>query len=105
MKKFIPILVLSVFTLGAFSSASIAARFYDSAVDTAQIEMQKQKINLNTATADQLEALPGVGKHKAAAIIEYRQKNGKFKSVQDLAEVKGIGSKMLEKLNGQVVVN
>ena len=103
MKKLIPILVLSFFTLGAFSTASVAARFYDAASDTAQVKMQM--VNLNTATADQLETLPGVGKQKAAAIVEYRQTHGNFESVEDLAQVKGIGAKMLEKLNGQLVVN
>jgi competence protein ComEA len=103
MKKFISILILSAFSLGTFSSASVAARMFDPAAETSQIKMQK--VNLNTATADQLVTLPGVGKKKAAAIIEYRQKNGKFKSIQDLAEVKGIGAKMIEKLNSRLAVN
>jgi competence protein ComEA len=59
-------------------------------------------INLNTASLAQLASLPGVGKKKAAAIMEYRTKNGKFKSVDDLVKVKGIGKKMLQKLKGQV---
>jgi competence protein ComEA len=46
--------------------------------------------------------LPGVGKKKAAAIIEYRTKNGKFKSVNDLVNVKGVGKKMLAKLKDQI---
>lgn len=102
MKKFIPILILSVFSLGAFSSTSFAESAKKTA-DTAQMRMQK--VNLNTATADQLVTLPGVGKKKAAAIIEFRQKHGKFKSIQDLTEVKGIGTKMVEKLKGRLVVS
>lgn len=46
------------------------------------------KVNLNTATAEQLTALPGVGEKLAARIVEYRQKAGSFKSVQDLMNVK-----------------
>src|SRR3989344_3368851 len=55
------------------------------------------KIKLSTATQSQLEELPGIGPSKAAAIIEYRIKNG-FKSVNDLDKVKGIGPATLEKL-------
>lgn len=56
------------------------------------------KVNLNAATAQQLEELPGVGPKLAARIVEYRQKSGAFKSVQDLMNVKGIGEKNFEKL-------
>jgi len=56
------------------------------------------KINLNAASAQQLEELPGVGPKLAARIVEYRQKSGAFKSVQDLMNVKGIGEKNFEKL-------
>ncbi|MET0553303.1 MAG: helix-hairpin-helix domain-containing protein [Vicinamibacteria bacterium] len=56
------------------------------------------KINLNTATADQLTAVPGIGVKLAARIVEHRQKNGSFKSVQELMNVKGVGEKSLGKL-------
>jgi competence protein ComEA len=56
------------------------------------------KINLNTATADQLTAVPGIGEKLAARIVEHRQKNGAFKSVQELMNVKGVGEKSLGKL-------
>lgn len=56
------------------------------------------KININTATADELSAhLKGVGKAKAAAIIEWRETNGAFSSLEDLDEVKGIGPALIEK--------
>lgn len=56
------------------------------------------KINLNTATAEQLTAVPGIGEKLAARIVEHRQKNGSFKSVQELMNVKGVGEKSLGKL-------
>ena len=62
-------------------------------------------INLNTATAAELASLKGIGPAKAQAIVEHRDKNGQFKSVDDLKLVHGIGDKMLEQLRPQVVVS
>jgi len=56
------------------------------------------KVNINTANATQLSALPGIGEKLAARIVEYRQKAGGFKSVQELMNVKGIGERNLAKL-------
>ncbi len=61
-------------------------------------------INLNTATEQQLDTLPGVGPVTAAAIVAWRQANGKFTSVDQLAEVDGIGPARLEKLRPLVRV-
>jgi competence protein ComEA len=56
------------------------------------------KVNLNTASAQQLAELPGVGEKLAARIVEYRQKAGGFKSVQELMNVKGIAEKNLGRI-------
>ncbi len=56
-----------------------------------------EKINLNMATAAQLQQLSGVGQKKAEAIIEYRNRHGKFKRIEDLQLVKGIGPALLAK--------
>ena len=61
-------------------------------------------LNINSATADALEALPGIGAKTAALIVEYRQKNGPFKKVEDLMNIRGIGEKNFLKLRSQVTV-
>ncbi|HHU91760.1 MAG TPA: ComEA family DNA-binding protein [Halanaerobiaceae bacterium] len=62
------------------------------------------KININTADATELQKLSGIGPGKAKSIIDYRTKNGPFKSVDDLLQVSGIGEKTLEKIRDEIVV-
>jgi len=62
------------------------------------------KININTATAAQLQMVKGIGPKTAAAIIAYRNKHGDFKEVDDLDEVKGIGEKKLDKIEDDLTV-
>jgi len=62
------------------------------------------KVNINTASVEQLAALPGIGEKLAARIVEQRQKSGSFKSVQELMTVRGIGEKNLAKLEPQLTV-
>lgn len=61
-------------------------------------------VNLNTATAAELESLPGIGARVAQRIVEYRGKNGPFRRVEDLMNVQGIGEKSFLKLKPLVVV-
>jgi competence protein ComEA len=61
-------------------------------------------VDLNTATQSQLESLSGVGPKKAQAIIEYRKKNGAFKSVDDLDKVPGFGKKTVNNLKKDITV-
>ena len=62
------------------------------------------QININTASAEQLTALNGIGDAKAAAIVEYRKSNGPFKSVDQLVDVKGIGLKLVEKNRDMITI-
>lgn len=62
------------------------------------------KINLNTASLAELDTLSGIGKVKAQAIIDYREANGPFQTVDQLVKVKGIGPKTLEKLRDKITV-
>ena len=63
-----------------------------------------QKININTASADELMDLKGIGEKKATAIIEFRETNGHFKQPEDLIKVPGIGPKTLEANKNKIVV-
>lgn len=62
------------------------------------------KININTATKEELMTLKNVGESKALAIIEYRNKNGLFKTIDDLKNVSGIGDKLFESLKENITV-
>ncbi|KEZ88640.1 hypothetical protein IO99_00185 [Clostridium sulfidigenes] len=62
----------------------------------------KGKININKATVDELMTIPGIGQVKAQSIVDYRNENGKFNSVDELTNITGIGVKTLEKLRDKV---
>ncbi|MGL4740467.1 MAG: helix-hairpin-helix domain-containing protein [Sarcina sp.] len=62
------------------------------------------KVNINTATLDDLKKLNGIGESKAKAIIEYRESIGKFKSIEDIKGVSGIGDKTFEKIKDGMTI-
>lgn len=71
---------------------------------TTKKEASVGSVNINSASETELVALPGIGPSKAKAIAEYRQKQGGFKSIDDLQQVKGIGPATLEKLRAHVTL-
>lgn len=82
-------LVLAVASLGSLPSA---------------VGAEGGMVNVNTASAAELQTLPGIGEAKARAIVEERQRRGGFERVEDLLEVRGIGEVALEKLRPHVTV-
>gem|GEM_PF-2572817 len=67
-------------------------------------QQRELRLELNTATLEQLDALPGIGASKAKAIVAYRAEAGSFRSVDELIHVKGIGEKLLAKIRPYVYV-
>jgi len=61
-------------------------------------------ININTASAEELTSVKGIGEKTAQAIVEYRQKNGSFNTIEDIKKVKGIGDKKFEAIKDGICV-
>jgi len=82
-------------------SMQIGSNMSDGSSDT---DIIMEKININTAGIEELKKIPNVGEVIALRIIEYREKVGKFDSVEQLLEIKGIGEKTLSKIRGVVTI-
>lgn len=63
-----------------------------------------KKVNINTATQEELDALPGIGPSIASKIIDYREQNGKFNSIEEIKEVSGIGEAKYEKIKDSITI-
>jgi len=63
-----------------------------------------EKITLNTATAEQLQSIPGIGPSTAKSILDYRAKVGKFNKIEEIINVKGIGEKKFQKIKDRLTV-
>ena len=91
------VLFLALSTPAASTPAVTAAQ-------EARASAPAQVVNINTATAAQLEALPGIGPSMAQRIVSHREKNGPFKKLEDLMNIQGIGEKSFLKLRPMLTV-
>lgn len=89
--------VARALALALLASCSLALTAFSAPTDEAAAKLTGV-VNLNTATADELQLLPGIGAARAQAVIGLRKQRGGFKSVDELKDVKGIGDSALEKL-------
>ena len=96
MKKFIVLITLLLTPL-AFSGTVFSA-----VPATGLTQKAETAININTATAKELTALPGIGQKTAENIVSFRQEHGAYQSAQDLLKVKGIGKKTLKKVENLI---
>ncbi|HJQ97000.1 MAG TPA: helix-hairpin-helix domain-containing protein [Candidatus Polarisedimenticolaceae bacterium] len=99
-RRIAPALVLSA----ALAAVSLTAQpIVPPAAAAASAEAKP--VDLNAAGSDELEAVPGIGKSLASKIVAFREKNGAFKTVDDLLKVQGVGEKSLEKLRPYLTVS
>lgn len=70
----------------------------------ATTDEETDKINLNTASAEELDALPNIGPARAADVVAYREENGGFKTIEEIKNIKGIGDKYFEDMKDLITV-
>lgn len=74
-------------------------------IEKNNLEIQKNnKISINTATIEELQTLPGIGKSKAEEIIKYRKDIGEFKTIEEITKVSGIGENTFEKIKDNITI-
>ncbi|PRT71177.1 competence protein CelA [Streptococcus anginosus] len=98
--------VVYVATMGENAASVSSNTGQSSTLGTSEVASQKgNKVNLNTADLSELQTISGIGQKRAQDILDYREANGKFNSVDDLKNVSGVGAKTLEKLKEYVTVD
>lgn len=70
----------------------------------AQTEMIQAPVNINSATAEELQSVRGIGPALAERIVQYRKENGSFRTLEDLTAVRGIGQAKLQRIKSQITI-
>ncbi len=106
MKTTVVVLFTALVCFGSVRAVETRAQKTESAKPTATAPAtpSAQIVNLNTATAAQIATLPGIGLKTAELIVQYRQKNGNFKKIEEIMNVRGIGEKSFLKLKDRITV-
>lgn len=98
--------ILGLLFLGLFCTGlSYHQKISSNLIETIEIKERHAVIDINTAGANELERLPGVGPVLAGNIIAYRETAGEFKNIEELKNVKGIGDKKFGKIKDLVVIS
>jgi competence protein ComEA len=97
-------LIASLVLVAAFAAHPAAQSAQKAAAARTEAKPAAATINLNKATAAELEKLPGIGQKVAARIVEYREKHGPFKKVEELMNVQGVGEKSFLQFRSQLTV-
>ena len=92
-------IVLAISMVLAWTAISTSGGF-----SYARAEDKINKININTADVPTLTQLSGIGEAKAAAIVKYREEKGKFKTTEDIMNVKGIGDGLFKKIKDHITI-
>jgi competence ComEA-like helix-hairpin-helix protein len=95
-------LVFTAFAGGFFLGRSVNHRDVQHGQKPAATTSSREKLNINTATAAQLQSLPGIGQVLAQRIVAYRQENGPFATTEQLLLVEGIGETLLDAISEQI---
>lgn len=100
MLVFVMVSVAMLFTSGAYAAGMGA----DKTAAVAKENAKSKLININTADADELQKLPRIGPKMALRIIDYRKENGKFKRIEDIMKVRGIGEKTFQGFEDKITI-
>jgi competence protein ComEA len=106
MKRYLILSLVFMFVIGLFVSDAVSQtqKQAQEKQQSALKEAKASKVNINKATKEELAKLPGIGPTIAQDIVNFRDKNGPFKTIEDLKKVKGIGEKKFEGIKDLISV-
>ncbi len=104
LRKVFALLIIVLFFVSSFGFTAGKAAAAKKGKRSVQMNVQTKIVNINTAGVNELVTLPRIGKKIAERIIKFRKMNGKFKRIEDLMKVRGIGEKTFEKIKKRLRV-